>query len=179
MCQYLSELICKLTLRDVFDWLGYLATAVVMIQIIAAIILWARGIAPVLIRLGTGLARRKIALFAQGDEASSLENLLKDSKLFKHTNIRIITSEADLGRAEGASIFLVYWPHWKNSIQQILPKKKDSTVLVVYMPQDQGFIDADNIALLSKQRNAVVNNFRGRLLNDIITGMITTSYEKN
>lgn len=180
MCEMAQlSFLCHLTIREVFDYLGYFATVVILFQIIAAIILWVMGIAPVLIRLGNGLARRKIALFAKGDEASSLESLLKDSKLFKHTNIRKITSQADLGIAEGASIFLVYWPQWKTSIRQIVNKKKDSTVLIIYAPQDQGIIDPEDISFLGNQRNAVVSNFRGRLLNDIVTGMITTSYEKN
>ena len=34
------------------------------------------------------------------------------------------------------------------------------------------------MSLLDKKRNVVVNNFRGRLLNDIVVSMITTSYEK-
>ena len=56
--------------------------------------------------------------------------------------------------------------------------KADGTALIIYAPQEHGFIPKETMALLDKKRNVVVNNFRGRLLNDIVASMITTSYER-
>ena len=84
--------------------------------IVAAAIAWARGIVPVLYRLGNGLSRRKIAVFAKGDVLVSLENILRDCKLFKQTNIITIATEGDMDAANSATVFLVYWPDWKDNV---------------------------------------------------------------
>jgi len=57
--------------------------------------------------------------------------------------------------------------------------KKDSTPLIVYAPQNEGRIEPQEVIdEINQHRNSVIVNFRGRLLNDILTSMITTSYEK-
>lgn len=166
------------TLKTVFDWLGYISTIIVLLSIIAAVVFWIRGIFPVLVRLGNGLSRRKIAIFAKGDALISLENLLSDSELFNGTNILKVPTENDLGIAQDATLFLVYWPDWKEKIEKVLDSKDDGSALIVYAPQEHGFIPKEMMAEFDKHRNVVVNNFRGRLLNDIIVSMITTTYEK-
>jgi len=166
------------TAKLILDWFGYVSTVIVIFTSIAACVLWVRGVMPVLIRLGHGLSKRKIAIFAKGDSLVSLENLLHDSKLFNRVNVLKIPDEGDFGIAEDATVFLVYWPDWKDQMGKILDHKVDSTALIVYAPQEQGPIPSEVMHLLEKKRNVVVNNFRGRLLNDIVASMITTSYEK-
>ena len=138
--------------------------------------LWVRGILPAIIRLGKGLAKRKIAIFAKGDNLASLKNLLTDSGLFKGKNICEIGHDSDIGRAEPASVYLVYWPDWASSYRKILDQKSDGCALVIYAPTSGGKIPDEVMIELDKHRNAVVVNFRGRLLNDIVTAMITTGY---
>jgi len=166
------------TILGVLNVLGYFSTLLVIVSALVATWLCFRGFVPVLIRLGNGLRRRKIAVFAKNDALVSLTNLLRDSKLFNHTNVLQIPSESDLGIVEDASVFLVYWPDWKDQIEKILSYKKDGVALIVYAPQEQGPIPTPIMHMLEKHRNVVVNNFRGRLLNDIVVSMITTSYEK-
>ncbi len=166
------------TTLQVLNVLGYISTVLVIVSAIIATVLCLRGFVPVLIRLGNGLWKRKIAIFAKNDALISLDNLLHDSKLFNHTNVLKVPSESDFGIAEDASIFLVYWPDWKDDMEKILDRKKDGTALIVYAPQEQGPIPGPVMHALEKHRNVVVNNFRGRLLNDIVISMITTGYEK-
>lgn len=166
------------TLKAAYDAFGHISTIIVIVSAIYGAILWFRGIVPVLIRLGNGLARRKIAIFAKGDNLTSLETVLNDSKLFNKVNVLKIPTTRDIGIAEGATLFLVYWPDWKDEIENVIAKKADETALIVYAPQDQGLIPKDTMAVLDRERNVVVNNFRGRLLNDIVVSLITTSYEK-
>ncbi|HXD18573.1 MAG TPA: hypothetical protein VN654_16285 [Vicinamibacterales bacterium] len=157
---------------------GLIEAAVLVILIIAAIVLWTRGIAPVLWRLGNGLAHRKIAVFAKGDTLSSLRSLLVDSKLFRAKNICEVTYAGDIGRADGASVYLVFWPDWSEHIDAILASKSDASPLIVYQPYDRGRLSDSAMAKLDGTRNTAVTNFRGRLLNDVVTSIITTSYEK-
>lgn len=134
------------------------------------------GILPVLIRLGRGLGKRQIAIFAKGDRLQSLKVLLLDSKLFKEKNIKEVTSVCDMGRAEGITVFLVFWEDWKDDIDHILQEKTDCTALIVYAPVALGNIPQERMSRIGEQRNVTVTNFRGRLLNDIVVSMITTSY---
>ena len=159
-----------------YIWIG--ETIILVAGIMWAIILWAKGIAPVLLRLGNGLAKRKIAIFAKGDNAGSLKHLLLDSKLFDAKNICEITKIEDIGRAEDATVYLVFWHDWAEHIAQILDQKPDQCALVVYAPYNLGRISDEQMKNLDGKRHTAVTNFRGRLLNDIVASMITTSYEK-
>lgn len=158
--------------------IGSIESIVLIIGIIWAIAMWTKGVAPALLRLGNGLARRKVAIFAKGDNLLSLKKLLIDSKLFSARNICEITKGEDIGAAEQATLYVVFWHDWINSIDEILKKKADGCALIVYAPRDLGHIPEDQMKKLDGHRNSAVTNFRGRLLNDIVTAMITTSYEK-
>ena len=63
-------------------------------------------------------------------------------------------------------------------IDNILKIKDDSDALIIYAPQEEGLIDRSILEKINLERNSIVVNFRGRLLNDILTCMITTSYVK-
>ena len=155
---------------------GTIDTVILAALIIYGIYLWFRGILPAIIRLSNGLATRQIAVFAKNDNLGSLVNLLKDSGLFREKNICPVSKAEDVGRAERASVFLVFWPDWFDTIDEILRIKPDSCPLVVYAPIDHGRIPETTMKNLDGKRNTAVTNFRGRLLNDIVTAMITTSY---
>ena len=146
--------------------------------VIWAVFMWAKGVTPALLRLGNGLAKRRIAIFAKGDNRESLRNLLLDSKLFRAKNILEITKTEDIGRAKGATVYLVHWHDWFDHIGQVLEQKPDQCSLVVYAPYDLGRIPDQQMKNLDSKRHTSVTNFRGRLLNDIVASMITTSYER-
>lgn len=165
------------TLLTFIAIIGVIDTLILVIGIAWAFILWLKGISPALLRLGNGLAKRKIAVFAKGDNLNSLKSLLCDSGLFRQKNIVEITQNGDIGKAEKASVYLVYWHDWTETIDEILSKKPDECALVVYAPYDKGRIPDDQMKKLDGKRHSAVTNFRGRLLNDIVTSMITTSYD--
>lgn len=167
------------TIAKVLTLVGAIESVLFLAGLSWGVMLWLRGIAPALIRLGDGLARRKIALFAKGDNAASLTHLLTDSRLFRTSNIIQISKAEDLGRAERASVFLVFWHDWADHIHEILGKKPDACPLVVYSPYDLGKIPTEQMKELDGLRHTAVTNFRGRLLNDIVASMITTSYDKH
>ena len=163
---------------EVLAIVGSIESIVLIIGIIWAVILWAKGISPALIRLGNGLAKRKVAIFAKGDNLQSLKKLLLDSKLFYKKNLSEITKKEDIGAAENSTLYLVFWHDWADNINEILQKKPDGCALIIYAPRNMGLIPEDQMIKLDSYRHTAVTNFRGRLLNDIVTAMITTSYEK-
>ncbi len=162
---------------SILNWVGYVSTILFLLTLASGIFAWIKGILPALIRLGNGLAKRKVAIFAKGDHLRSLEGLLLDSNLFNKKNVIDVASESDFGRAEQATLFLVFWKDWEDKLAEILKTKKDSTALIVYAPQDLGSIPPEKMQELNSKRNVIVVNFRGRLLNDIIMSFVTISYE--
>lgn len=164
------------TMIKILDYIGHASTIIVVISTLAAVILWFKGILPVLLRLGNGLAKRKIAIFAKAENLTSLQNLLMHSGLFSQKNIVGITKKEDIGAAERATVYLVHWNDWSGDIDDVLRQRKDSEALIVYAPDGPGSIPQDKMKILDGKRNTAVTNFRGRLLNDIVTAMITTSY---
>jgi hypothetical protein len=158
--------------------LDFLHRAVFIFGIIGSllfVVAIARGIAPVLWRLGNGLANRKIALFAKGENLTSLKNLLLDSKLIHDKNILEVAGPGDVGRAKDATVYIVFWHDWADDIDAILNQKPDSCALIVYSPYDLEKIPPAQMKKLDAKRHTAVTNFRGHLLNDVITSMITTT----
>lgn len=147
--------------------------------IITVVIFAAKGVLPALYRLGSGLAKRKIAIFAAPTAYGELRQLLIDSKLFKTGNITHVHSPAELDVAKSASIHLVFWPDWATSLDSLLEARRADVPCIIYAPQSQGLIERPDMNRLDEHhRHTTVTNFRGRLLNDIVTAMITTSYER-
>lgn len=165
------------TFLGILDVIGYGTTVVVIIAFFVGIYRWFAGISPALLRLGKGLASRKIAVFADTDNFNPIRNLLIDSKLFKEKNIIQITKN-EIKKAEKYSLFLAHWKSIASHLDSILSEKKDGTALLIYAPQEEGFIPQEDIAKINQHRNVVLVNFRGLLLNDIMISLITTSYEK-
>ena len=153
-----------------------MTTLIAVIGFFYTIINVARGLLPVWIRIGMGLTKRKIAILA-ASKSSDLKDLLVDSRLFREKNIILVDVES-LDRAGSATMILVHWEPFKSYIDRILEIKKDSDALIIYAPQKEGFIEKEDMDKISSRRHTIIVNFRGRLLNDIYTSMITTSYEK-
>jgi hypothetical protein len=168
------ELLREFANNDVFMLFSLASTLFVLCGAIYAAYLILAGVLPVLLKLGKGLSNRKICVFAES-EYRSLETLLVDSNLFKKENI-IPIHKNDMDKAGDETVFLVHWKDFENEIDDILRIKKDSTALIVYSAP--GAISHPNMEKIANKRNTVVVNFRGRLLNDILTSLITTAYEK-
>ncbi|MGW8185417.1 MAG: hypothetical protein ACWGHO_04900 [Candidatus Moraniibacteriota bacterium] len=157
-----------------FIIVGGIATIFMIVGFCYTAFLVVKGVFPVWYRLGIGLSKRKIAIFAK-DEYQSLSDMITASKIFT-TTIQI--HKNDIKKAEKETIYLVHWNEFQDKIEAILSIKKDTTPLIIYAPQEEGFIDKDIMKKINSHRNSVVVNLRGRLLNDILTSLITTSYEK-
>jgi hypothetical protein len=166
-----------ISIVDILDWVGRVTAILFLLTLAYGIYAWSRGILPALIRLGNGLSRRKIAIFAKGDHLRGLESLLSDSKLFNRNNVIDISAESDFGRAEQATLFLVFWDDWQDKIDKILSLKKDGTALIVYAPSGPRSIPEDKLKELDGKRNVTLANFRGRLLNDIVVSLMTSGYQ--
>jgi len=106
-----------------------------------------------------------------------LKNSLIDSNIFKKKNIIHINSN-NIDKAKDETIFLVDWETFGDKIEQIFSARKNhQTAIVIYAKPAS--IPQDKMSDIANRENTVVVNFRGRLLNDILTSLITTSYDRN
>lgn len=158
--------------RPVFIVLGGISTLITVLAVLYGIYLFARGIFPVWFRLGMGLSKRKIAVFAE-KEFGDLRDMLVESGLFQKENVIKIEKQS-IKKAQGMTLFLMHWKSFEGEIEKILKMKNLETALIVYAPQSEGFIDKPMMERISQERNSIVVNLRGRLLNDILVSMITT-----
>ncbi len=160
-----------------FTLVGGVNVVVSLAVLVCIAYLAVTGIIPVWWRLGIALSRNKIAIFADSDHFSDLKKVLIDSKLFKEKNI-VHIGTTNIQSAKSADLLLVYWPTFKDKLDNVLMAKSHSVSLVVYAPQEEGRIDEESMNKLNKHHNVIITNFRGRLLNDVFVSMITTKREK-
>jgi hypothetical protein len=162
----------------ILNFVGWITAIYVIVS--TAILIWGivSGFLPVLFRLGLGLWGRKIVIVANNDDLDNLEALLSESRLFKRGNILRASGRGQLETISRASVILAYWPHCKDDIDEILSRKKENSPLIFYAPHHGGHIPIEIMKRLEERKHVVVNNFRGRLMNDVVTSMITTAYEK-
>ncbi len=157
-----------------FIVVGGLTTSFAILGFLYLLYLVLKGVLPVWYRLGLGLAKRRIAIFAE-HSYDELKSLLVDSRIFSKKNIVKIGLN-EIKKAANETIFLISWKDAASNIDDILNQAKDDTAIIIYAsPKD---IDGDSMKKINAQRNAVIVNFRGRLLNDILTTMVTSSFEQ-
>ena len=158
-----------------FVFVGGISTVIAIVGFSYAIFTIVSGVLPVWIRLGKGLSNKKIAIYAEG-QFDDFKNLLVDSGLFNEKNIEKVTSSS-LSKGETHTMMLVNYNEFDDKIEDILRFKKDSDALIVYVSNGVR-VPQNIINSINNQRNSIVVTFRGRLLNDIVTSLITTAYEK-
>ena len=163
--------------HPLFIIVGGLTVTLGVIGFLYKIICWIFGITPIIIRLGIALWKRKVAIFGSVEIFESIKSSLLDSKIFKEKNIVHIKSD-NIDKAKDETIFLVDWETSGNQIEQIFSARNNhQTAIVIYAKPAS--IPQEKMSDIANRANTVVVNFRGRLLNDILTSLITTSYDRN
>ena len=157
-----------------FIIIGWIAILVMIIGFLYTIYIIMRWVVPVWYRLWLWLRKRRIAIFASS-EFSDLESMIHSSNIFNEV---VKINKGSLSAAENETIFLVHWKDYADDLDRILSMKKDTTPLIVYAPTNEYRIDDASMEKINSHRNSVVVNFRWRLMNDILTSIITTSYVK-
>jgi len=160
-----QDILQKINLK--FIWNALLA--------VLAVIVFLLGISKPLWRLGRGFFSRKIAIFADTDNFNSLKKLLLDTKLFRKKNI-IHVSSNDALSAGNYSMLLLHWKSYSAGLESVLDKKEEEAVMIIYLPQHEGFIPREDMEKISRHKNVAVANFRGRVLSDVITGLMITEH---
>lgn len=171
---HISEQIINFFNHPFFIIVWWIGTVLMVLGFLYTIYIFFRWVVPVWYRLWMWLRKRRIAIFASS-EFSSLRSMICSSKIFNEV---IQIDKTSLRSAEDETIFLVHWKDYADVLDDILLIKKDSTPLIVYAPTNEWRIDEISMEKINSHRNSVVVNFRWRLMNDVLTSLITTSYVK-
>lgn len=168
--------------HPVFVIFGGISAIVILSGVVVNFVFWILGIAPLLWRLGFGRWARKIAIVAKTEVYGQLKKDLADSGVFRESNISQISSKS-LAEIKDRDLLLVHYQSFSESeIKTILANKRSKAGMVFYYPEFSNKrakkISDEMFKQIGNKENTTVVNFRGRLLNDIITTLITTSYEK-
>jgi hypothetical protein len=161
--------------HPVFIIAGGITITIAILGVIYKIICMIIGVTPIVFRLGVAIWKRKIAIFSSVEGFEVLKESILDSGIFKEKNI-VHIKNCNLDRSKGESIFLVDWETCGDEIEKIFScRKNHQTSVIIYAKP--GSIPHDKMNDIANRSNTVVVNFRGRLLNDILTSLLTTAYE--
>lgn len=159
-----------------FSIIGGITVLFAVVAFFYKICCWFLSITPVVLRFGYALWKRDIAIFSSHDGYISLKQTIKDSGIFKESNIEHITRD-NIEKSKNKTIYLVDWDTWGDKIEQVFVARKDhQTAIIIYAKPAS--IPHEIMNDIGNRPNTVVVNFRGRLLNDILTALLTTSYDR-
>lgn len=158
-----------------FSIVGGISTLLAVVFLFSKIICSAVGISPLVFRIGKALWRRKIAIIGNEQAFSSLKGCISDSGIFHDKNIIHILLD-NLDKIKEQSLLLVDWETSGDQIDQIFQNRKNHQTAVIIFAK-AGSIPPEKMSEVASKSNTVVVNAKGRLLNDILTSLITTSFE--
>lgn len=160
---------------------GVLTTVFAICLFIWAVISWILGVYPLFLRLGFGRWSRKISIVANDDMFSSLETDLVDTGVFRKKNIYQIKTDT-LSKVRETTLALVHYQSFtEDQIKTILSNKKSNAGFIFYFPEftpPSVVISPEMMRAINNQQFTTIVNMRGRLINDIITTLLSTSYDK-
>lgn len=134
------------------------------------------GITPLAIRFGIAVTSRKIGIVGSTDRFLEIRTLLTDSKIFKEKNISHV-SQIGADKIKALGLVIVDWESSQISIDSIFTARQSHQVAVIVLAKPGG-LDKVTMTNIANRANTVVVNFLGRLLNDTVTSLLTTSYER-
>lgn len=155
-----------------FSVVGGIFSLLTLLGFIASIFWIIKGVIPVWYRLGLSLSKRKIAIYAD-DRYDELKSILVDSGLFREKNIFKI-GENDYGKIADFSLIIIHYKSAQSLADKILETKRDASSMIFFAPPDDGRVPPEHSNVIQTKRNTVLVNYRGRLLGDVFTAMITS-----
>ena len=182
MFDFLTQAYQFFLTNPIFLFVGRCLLVITVAGFLITVASWTLGFATPIWRLGLGLRRRKIAIAADIETFNSLKTDLIDTRIFRKVNIKQITKD-HLATVKNHSLIIVHYNSFcAEDIKQMLNSKESISGMIFYFPEfdpaSGNRIPNEMIQEIGKRENTTVVNFRGRLLNDIINTIITTSYQK-
>lgn len=158
--------------------IGTLATLFLIISGIITFVGWNLGIWPLMKRFGLGRWYRKVLIVGKESETKSLRRDLEDSGVFRKSNIDEVDGRNLADIKQASLILLDYWSLTEGQVSTALANKQKQAGLVVYSPMGKGRIPDEISATINNEPFTTLVQMRGRLVNDLLITLISTSYDK-
>lgn len=158
-----------------FIIIGGLTVVFAAVGVMYRVICIALGVTPLVFRIGKAIWLRKVGIIGSSDAFSSLKDCITDTNIFKEKNVIHIPLD-NIEKVKEYTILLADWDTCGHKIDQVFLSRKDHNTAVIIFAK-AGSIPHDKMAEIANKSNSVVVNFKGRLLNDILTSLITTSFD--
>ena len=155
-----------------FTIFGGFSTILVGLAVLLRALLWILGVTPPLIRLGVGLSQRKIAIIADDNKQTELKDLLSNSRLFRRSNLITIRSN-NIESAKHCTIYVVDWDSFSTNIHDVIRTRLSDQVPIIILAKPRA-IPHETMNSISDKPNIIVTNSKGRLVNDVISGIISS-----
>lgn len=160
---------------------GYLDVAFRLFGLVVLITIFLgafAGITQALWRFGLALFGKKILVIADESDYEDIREDLSDSGLIKNKNIQRISNK-HLDKINDALMLIVVYGYLENDdFEAVLRRKNSRCGLIVHCPPEKGRIDERQMSLLSKTSFTALCNFRGRMVNDVLLMMLSTSFKR-
>ncbi len=161
--------------HPIFIIVGGITVVFAAIGIIYRIVCIVLGISPLVFRIGKALWRRKVAIIGSAEAYSSLKECIADTDIFKKENVIYIPID-NIDKAKDHTLLIVDWETSSNQIDVIFSARRNHNTAVIIFAK-AGSIPHEKMSEIANKSNTVVVNFKGRLLNDILNSLITTSFD--
>jgi len=164
------------------DIVGIFTTVVAILIFIWVIISWIIGAYPIFYRIGFGRWSRKITIAANSEMYNTLKTDLVDTGIFREKNISPQITNQSFSKIKKASLVLIHYQSFtEDEIKTILSYKQAHSGFVFYFPefsQPDNIIPKEMMKAINNEQFSTIVNMRGRLMNDIVTTLLSTGYEK-
>ena len=161
------------TVGDIFEWIGYAIKVGVFASGVVFVLLSILGLSKPLWRFGMGIAWRKVFIVADGDSRDEIKNDLVRSGIFKEKNVKTKT-KGEIGDLKGARLLILKYEYLeKEKVLEMVSQKAPDCGVLVYakfraIPDDE----------LNLFQHVSVVNFRGRLVNETLLLLLSTSFTR-
>ncbi len=166
------------TVRLFFEVIGVLTIVATFVAGFMTFFGWLTGVSLVMKRLGLGRWYRKVLIVGKESETKSLRRDLEDSGVFRKSNIDEVDGRNLTDIKQASLILLDYWSLTEGQVSTVLANKQKQAGLVVYSPMGKGRIPDEISATINNEPFTTLVNMRGRLVNDLLITLISTSYDK-
>lgn len=160
---------------------GTLATVVQIAMFIILVLICCRYLISVAKRFGLGLWKRQIAIITSDTNlVNSLKADLTSTGFIRAGNVVHISIE-NLKDLPGYSIAVIDYGSFlgdKGQLCNFIEQMDSSVGIVLYCRPEHGRLSDELMQKINNSSRVILTNFRGRLVNDVISSLVSTPYEK-
>ena len=166
------------SIRLFFEIIGAVTIIIAIVGGLATFFGWTMGIFMVMKRLGIGRWYRRVLVVSDISHGASLKEDLINSGVFREKNIKVI-GEQNISDVKNSDLILLdYWSISPEKSLVAIANKQSHAGLVVYSPMKNGRIADEVTERINDEPFTTLVNMRGRLVNDLLITLMSTSYDK-